>query len=71
MATFLIENGPNKGTGFELKPGGTYTLGRDPQCDLVLHGDLVSRQHCRVKEFKGAYYAKDLDSLNEIGRAHV
>ncbi len=66
MATLLIENGPNKGTGFELKPGGLYTLGRDPQCDLVLHGELVSRQHCRVKEFKGAYYAKDLDSLNGI-----
>jgi serine/threonine protein kinase len=64
LATLLIENGPDKGKGQELKPGVTYTLGRDPTCDIVLQGELVSRKHVLLKEFKGAFYVKDLDSLN-------
>jgi len=66
LATLLLENGPEKGKGLELAPGATYTLGRDPNCDMVLGGDLVSRHHCRLKEFKGGYFVKDLDSLNGI-----
>jgi len=66
VATLLLENGPDRGKGLELKPGETYTLGRDPGCQLVVPGELVSRQHCRVKEFKGSYYVKDLDSLNGV-----
>ncbi|MBM4016364.1 MAG: FHA domain-containing protein [Planctomycetes bacterium] len=64
MATLLIENGPEKGRGIELKAGISWTLGRDTGCDLKLQGDLVSRKHCMLKEFKGGYYVKDLDSLN-------
>jgi hypothetical protein len=66
LATLLLENGPEKGKGLELHPGATYTLGRDPNCDLVLNGDLVSRHHVRLKEFKGGYFVKDLDSLNGV-----
>ncbi len=66
MPTLLLENGPDRGKGLELKPGETYTLGRDATCQLVLQGELVSRQHCRLKEFKGAYYVKDLDSKNGV-----
>jgi len=66
LATLLLENGPEKGKGLELAPGVTYTLGRDPDCDMVLGGDLVSRHHVRLKEFKGGYFVKDLDSLNGI-----
>jgi hypothetical protein len=64
VATLLIENGPEKGRGIELKPGISWTLGRDPGCDLALQGELVSRKHCMLKEFKGGFYVKDLDSLN-------
>ena len=66
MATLLLENGPDKGKGLELSPGVTYTLGRDPGCEFVVAGELVSRHHCRVKEWKGAYFVKDLDSLNGV-----
>jgi serine/threonine protein kinase len=66
LATLLLENGPDRGKGLELKPGESYTLGRDAGCQLVLHGELVSRHHVRVKEFKGSYYVKDLDSLNGV-----
>ena len=66
MATLLLENGPDKGKGLELSPGVTYTLGRDPGCEFVVSCELVSRHHCRVKEWKGAYFVKDLDSLNGV-----
>lgn len=64
MATLLYENGPNRGRGIELEPGKTYNLGRDPRADVKIQDELSSRQHCQIKEFKGAWYIRDLDSRN-------
>lgn len=47
-ATLRVVGGPESGREFPLAPG-TYTLGRDASCDLVLADDpMVSKQHARV-----------------------
>lgn len=42
------------------------TIGRSPECDLVLPGDelRVSRQHIRIERRKGGYLLVDLGSRN-------
>jgi class 3 adenylate cyclase/pSer/pThr/pTyr-binding forkhead associated (FHA) protein len=44
------------------KPGRTVTLGRDPQCDLVVPVPTVSRQHLRMLHAKGTWTVTDLGS---------
>ena len=41
MATLLFENGPDRGSGVELVPGRTYSIGRDPRCDVVVRDGLA------------------------------
>ncbi len=62
----MLENGADRGRGVELSPGRVFKVGRDARCDLVLEDDQVSRLHCKVKEFKGAWYIRDLESTNGI-----
>jgi two-component system, cell cycle response regulator len=40
------------------------TLGRDPECDLVLEADDVSRRHARVRAEAGGHVLEDLASTN-------
>jgi hypothetical protein len=47
-------------------PGGTLTLGRGKENDLVLEGDGVSRQHGRIVCEAGAWSIEDLQSTNGI-----
>jgi class 3 adenylate cyclase/pSer/pThr/pTyr-binding forkhead associated (FHA) protein len=42
------------------KPGQAVTLGRDPQCDLVVPVPTVSRQHLRMIHVKGTWTVTDL-----------
>jgi hypothetical protein len=41
-----------------------FTIGRDPTCDLVLDGRLISRQHARIVRHGAAYVIEDLHSRN-------
>lgn len=40
------------------------TMGRNPDSDVVLIDDRVSRIHCGLRLWDGAYYLKDLKSRN-------
>src|SRR5690349_5036484 len=39
-------------------------LGRAPECDIVLEGRLISRQHAAISRAGQAYILEDLDSHN-------
>ena len=40
------------------------TIGRHPDCDVVLNDQEVSRQHAEVRREEGGFVLVDLDSLN-------
>jgi ABC-type multidrug transport system ATPase subunit/pSer/pThr/pTyr-binding forkhead associated (FHA) protein len=42
----------------------TFTLGRDPACDVKLEGSLVSWRHARVDRVEGGHAVTDLRSTN-------
>jgi len=46
-----------------LKPG-TYTVGRDPSCDIVISDPYVSRRHARIFYRDNRWYIEDLGSRN-------
>ncbi len=46
-------------------PSNSVTVGRSPNCDLVIPHDSVSRTHCRIEiSPKGVFLITDLDSSN-------
>lgn len=47
-----------------LRVGDAVTIGRDPDCDLVLDDPLVSREQARVRRESGGYVLEDLGSAN-------
>jgi methylglyoxal synthase len=47
-----------------LKVRGDCTIGRSPECGLVLDGADLSRQHAKFSTKNGAYYFTDLGSRN-------
>lgn len=47
-----------------LDPAQTYTLGRAPDCQIVLADASVSRQHARISARDNAYWIEDLQSKN-------
>ena len=53
------------GTGRELAIGGARTtLGRHPQCEIVLENAAISRQHAQILRVGGDYFVEDLTSRN-------
>jgi pSer/pThr/pTyr-binding forkhead associated (FHA) protein len=55
----------------ESRPPGTYILGRDPGCDIVLPSIGVSRRHVRLKVSETSVEIQDLGSsagtfVNEV-----
>lgn len=42
----------------------SFTLGRDPSCELHFDDDMVSRRHARVLVERGVWYVEDLGSRN-------
>lgn len=58
----VVEEGPNRGTLYEL--GEECLLGRGEGCELQLLDDGVSRQHARIKNRDGAWLIEDLQSRN-------
>ncbi|MDE0838056.1 MAG: FHA domain-containing protein [Kiritimatiellae bacterium] len=39
-------------------------IGRDPNSDIVLDDERVTRAHCEIRHWGGAYVVKDLKSKN-------
>jgi len=48
LAFLVVKSGPRVGRVYNLNPEVT-TLGRDPQNDLILDDEAVSRQHAKVR----------------------
>ena len=63
MAVLQTLQGPKPGLVFALE-GNSVTLGRHPECDIVLDAAAVSRQHARILLVDGKYYVEDLNSRN-------
>src|SRR4029450_8895359 len=50
--------------GSETLHAGSYTTGRSPTCDIVLHSPEVSRRHAHLECRDGSWYLEDLGSPN-------
>jgi serine phosphatase RsbU (regulator of sigma subunit) len=63
MAVLELLTGERAGQRFNLgnEPA---TLGRHPECDIVLDQGAVSRQHAQIKLMDGDYWVEDLHSRN-------
>lgn len=48
-------------------PKNSVLVGRGSACDVVLHVDGISRQHCRIEvDSQGVFYITDLGSTNGV-----
>ena len=56
--------GSISGEAFPIPGNGRAILGRSPQCDIVLPGTHVSRQHAELYFQSGRLHVKDLGSSN-------
>lgn len=66
MFTLTIEDG-NGQTGERFSfDHGTYVIGRQEDCDIVLPSTSVSRQHARIFVQNGRCYVEDLGSSNGV-----
>lgn len=62
----IVMEGPEKGATFGL-PTGQHTIGRTPDCDIVIHGRGVSRVHATITvKAHGDVVVEDLGSTNGI-----
>lgn len=59
----IIEQGPNQGARFSVAQP-RLTIGRDQQCDVVLHDERVSRCHVEIQWQDGAWVVYDQGSAN-------
>lgn len=63
MAKLVCLHGINKGDQFEMKEG-NLTIGRSPDCNIVLYDRKVSRHHCTLYP-RGKYYiVEDMNSTH-------
>lgn len=65
--SLLLSYAPSPGTSKELvlKGGTNYTIGRKPECDLVLKQDKVSGKHARLFHLNpDQWFIEDLNSTN-------
>ena len=63
MARLRVEAGRDEGTTVEVI--GEIVIGRDEDCDLVLHDEQVSRRHATLSELPdGSLVVTDLGSSN-------
>lgn len=65
LATLRVLVGPDAGQGFDLAEG-SYVLGRDPGCAIVLNDSYVSKQHARLTVSTGLIEIVDLNSANGL-----
>jgi cytochrome P450/NADPH-cytochrome P450 reductase len=56
------------GSRWSLEPGGSYLIGRDPGCSVVLADVRVSRRHAVVRVEGGRWEVADAGSANGIYR---
>jgi len=51
----------------------SYTIGRDPRCDIPLEDNFISRRHARIQKSESGWVLEDLGSTNGtfIGKKRV
>ncbi|HDQ71704.1 MAG TPA: FHA domain-containing protein [Chloroflexi bacterium] len=59
----IIEQGPNQGACFSIAQP-RLTIGRERQCDVVLHDERISRCHVEIRRQDGAWVVYDQGSAN-------
>jgi FHA domain-containing protein len=62
-ATLLIHEGGSAPRTVRVG-GGTVTIGRLPECEVVVHDPGASRRHAQLREQQGAWTLTDLGSTN-------
>ncbi|MHB8897722.1 MAG: SpoIIE family protein phosphatase [Thermoguttaceae bacterium] len=63
MAVLRVIQGPNQGKIYSLERD-SMTLGRHPNCDIVLEVGAVSREHARIVKLDDNFFLEDLKSRN-------
>jgi pSer/pThr/pTyr-binding forkhead associated (FHA) protein len=63
MAKLLVVSGPNRGATYFLDDG-EVTLGRSPECQVVLASTQVSKRHCALVIQRQKAELRDLGSSN-------
>lgn len=63
MPTLTIIQGPDQGRVFDVD-GLVATIGRDPECEVLLRDPGISRHHARLDCTNGRCLLKDLGSAN-------
>ena len=63
MAHVVIIEGVERGKSFRLDAE-RVAIGRDPECDIVLADQAVSRRHCELRREEGGWVVADLGSSN-------
>lgn len=64
MATLVMLKGPNPGHRLDLVRD-KVVIGRNPDCDVVVTGGAVSREHTQVFRQNNQFFVKDLRSRNK------
>lgn len=62
VAFLVAQTGPLNGKRWEIR--GNLTLGREPDCDIVINDRQVSRHHARLTQNKQGLSLMDLNSKN-------
>jgi len=62
-AVLVVDRGPRQGERFEITAD-QVSLGRHPECDIVLDDSTVSRRHAEVRHEHGEFVIVDTGSLN-------
>src|SRR5262245_66134720 len=63
MASLRVLKGPNQGTLISLDRD-KITLGRNPDCDVVIPVTSVSREHAHIVRTQDQFFLVDLQSRN-------
>jgi DNA-binding NtrC family response regulator len=61
-----VTRGPDKGLELDLGARTSAVIGTDPDADLVLHDDSISRRHAELRASEDGYVLRDLGSTNGI-----
>lgn len=60
-----VTRGPGSGQVYDVKTGGTTSLGRAKVNDIILRDDVaISSEHCRIRPEEGKFVLHDLKSTN-------
>ncbi|MDD5697750.1 MAG: AAA family ATPase [Victivallaceae bacterium] len=63
LPTFTIQEGYGTTKEYVMRKN-TVTIGRDPECDIVIDKSETSRQHARVTRQENGFVIEDLKSVN-------